>query len=877
MLFNTLRVKLIARPPDYAFQKQQVARALKTAPNYDPLFFDVLKRDDPDAILEGWSALYHSDRVNLRVSASDILVGEDGTVSFADEDVFHDSVDFTTLQSPLVAVNVKAEVGWQQRYSGQFTAEPGRAFPTLGGDAFVGDWPKSGTSLGGGYYSGIAWAGERDPDPAALALATQRPQVTSVNYVWYNTQKKHTTGDTMSVVLNSTPPWGQSIKLKEDIQFGIINPAAVDAVGNPDPINQPYKANVDWFCYKTFDLNFEGKQSLACLSLVYEANRKRTERLEMTVKADVQPFLVDPLVVEDTEQITLKSGDLSVPQTELLNWDEVGMGGHVGAGTIIFPDNPLVPGQTSSQVALNTGNTGMTIPTFSNIPGQVTQDGTVTWASLGDTPPQDGAGDWVRDARVGLGTIICPMPVSGVPNFNSVLAPGKLQHPPQGVAVPRFAMYCASWGGPGDTIRECISPGIVGGPFGTGGGGGGGTAAPQAQFQFFTNPYGAYLFMCVRAGTTGLYHPIYWNPGLGGQTYDGGVVWQNIGYANVPVGGWPGMTPAATFFPTYRGLQCVGNMMCRARAKLRKRARAAEVSFEARFEAVAQLSCRMNARFNDIRLPGGTASGKVIGYKLLVNGDDGKVIGQVTLGCTIGKESLGGAVLLAGPVTDPGIPTYVGVAGASNGYVQPGYQQYESSNTLLTPGDPNYVPPGTAPQQGVGFAPLPVPPAWPHEPPTVLPAGCTHSLWAPGPEDLQGNTMGYSPPVGYPNDDGITFPAFGPELILQNQWHGVASTMNSANKQIYQLELDQVVHDAVAQANTTTTMQVGTGLQTTTVPVTPFYDIEVAVQMAILKNATFGQNLWYELVLKPLTNGPFTNSYVVQTQPLSLPMTIDLG
>ena len=34
---------------------------------------DELKRDDPDNILEGWSALYHVDRVSLKVSASDIL------------------------------------------------------------------------------------------------------------------------------------------------------------------------------------------------------------------------------------------------------------------------------------------------------------------------------------------------------------------------------------------------------------------------------------------------------------------------------------------------------------------------------------------------------------------------------------------------------------------------------------------------------------------------------------------------------------------------------------------------------------------------------------------------------------------------------------
>ena len=104
---NTVKMKFIARDDTYIYQKQQVARSLKTLPNYDPIFFEVSKRDDPDSIIEGWSVLYHVDSVSGQVSASDILVGEDGTMQFAPQDVFYDSVQCKLLQSPLVAVNVK--------------------------------------------------------------------------------------------------------------------------------------------------------------------------------------------------------------------------------------------------------------------------------------------------------------------------------------------------------------------------------------------------------------------------------------------------------------------------------------------------------------------------------------------------------------------------------------------------------------------------------------------------------------------------------------------------------------------------------------------------------------------------------------------------
>jgi hypothetical protein len=877
---NTVKMKFIARAPDYVYQKQQVARSLKVLPNYDPLFFEVAKRDDPDAILEGWSALYHVDRVNSRVSVSDILVGEDGTIDFAAQDVFYDSVKCELLQSPLVAVTVKAEVQWEQQYRGAFFVGQW-AWPTLGSDGFVGEWPKTGSNIGGGYQAGVSWAGERDPDPYSAAVAVMKPTQESISFSWSNKEKKHAIGDTMSVSYSLTPPFAGSglVLLKEIDQIGLLDPYAVDEFGNPAPINIPAKVTQDWFCYKTFALNFLGKQSLATLELVYAANRKRSERLEMTVQADVQPVLIDPLVTEDTEQITLKSGDLSLPLIDMENWDSIGMGGAVGLGQLIFPDNPLVPGQTSSQICVQAGNTGMTIPTFSNIAGHTTADGTVIWASLGDTPPAEGAQDWVRDGRIPLGTLLIPKLVSGVPNFSSAMIPGQMNYPPTGTAVAKYAVYSVGDGGPGDSMMECTQAGLIGGFTGYGGGGGGGLPEPAppgplpnvaAAFHFFTNPTGAYLYICIQAGQAGDFHTTF-KETPGSQTVDGAVVWQNIGPVNLPIGGTPGMTPAATYFPRDRGQQSVQHLFCRARAKLRKRARAVKVSFDTRFEVAAQLSCRMNGKVTDPRLPGGAVAGKVISYHLEAHGDSGVLIGKVVLGCSVGNNSIGflrDARAAQTIITDPGVPSY-----AQEHYVQRGYQKYYSSVSG--------VPSGSAPIQGVAFAPPPLPPQWPILPPTLPPATCPplNSPWSAGPSDPTGNEIGYAPPQSDPNDDGLNFPVAPSDVILSQAWHGLPSTINPTNIAIYNLQLTQVIHDAVAQAKATVSgTDPGTGVSVSiTNPPSPIYDITIAVEIAVLQKFMQGEGLWYELVLKPLTNGPFSNSYVVETTDLIVPQTVDLS
>ena len=147
---ETVTLSLIAKPNDYAEQKQALGRAMKVRPYYDPVWMDVADRDNPDAILEGYSALWHVDRVTHVVTASDVLTGEDGTEQFDESEVPYDSVSFSVGEAPLRKVSVDARLTWTQQASGAIDLGA-KYVETLTGASLLGGWPKGGESIGGGW------------------------------------------------------------------------------------------------------------------------------------------------------------------------------------------------------------------------------------------------------------------------------------------------------------------------------------------------------------------------------------------------------------------------------------------------------------------------------------------------------------------------------------------------------------------------------------------------------------------------------------------------------------------------------------------------------------------------------------------------------
>ena len=193
-LGEAITLKFIARPKDYIRQKQGLAETLKVAPGYDRVFAPSQKLDDPDVILEGYSLMYHVDRLTGVVSVSDILVGEDGTLAYGGGSATYASLKNHLNQPPLMAIAVQATASWDQQYRGRFDVIYGH-MTTFTGESFISDWPTTGKSLGGGYHASVGWAANAD---GLLQMASALGTV-SGHYSWQNLSKSHHTGDTMSI------------------------------------------------------------------------------------------------------------------------------------------------------------------------------------------------------------------------------------------------------------------------------------------------------------------------------------------------------------------------------------------------------------------------------------------------------------------------------------------------------------------------------------------------------------------------------------------------------------------------------------------------------------------------------------------------------
>lgn len=788
-LGEAITLKFIARPSNYIRQKQLVAETLKVLPGYDRVFAPANKLDDPDVILEGYSLMYHVDRLTGVVSVSDILIGEDGTLTYGGGTATYASLKIHLNQSPLNAVAVQAVANWDQRHRGFFDVTYGH-MQTFTGEAFISDWPQSGKSLGGGWHAAIGWAANAD---GAVQLASALGNV-SGSYSWQNLGKQHHTGDTMSVNISyshnamdgaySSPAPGMGgikAQIYKRQQIGLQIPYTVDVNGDPAPVNIPYQLDVSWMEVVPWTVGF-------ALTLGYEANRKRTEFMFFTLQADTQQVITDPLITENTEVLSLQTSNLSMPEISFLNWDSVS-GTAVAVGTVVFPNDPAVPGQTSTQICTTAGTSGIVEPLFSNIAGATTADGTAVWTSYGNTPPAESASDWTRDINVALGTLVIPMPIIAE-DINSILTQGVLTWPPHGVFINLYRLLSDGVSAPGDRIFECTAAGLLGGA----------GLVPAPIFAEFTNPTGMVMHICTRAGQTGDFHTTFNEP-LGATTTDGTAQWTSLGPVTLPIGGWPGMTPQRSYFPSDRGQQSLQHLICRARAKLRKRARAVQLSWECPFQNAIGLSCRTNASISDSRIPGGVATGKVIAYKIVAQGNTGRLYGEVTIGCTVGN---------AGHVApSSGTPEYVAA-----GYVD-GYQAYDGQVVTFGAGD-----------------------------------------------------IGYTPPVERAVDDGLVFPLDYRQAVLTNQFHGNYAFETAAVQEAIYLAQE------AAYNHSSSTLTVTGG---SSVSVSYDHPDYAAIQNQMRNANLVGAGTWYELSLKPLTNGPFADAYQVQTTTLHLPKTIDLS
>ena len=172
-------------------------------------------------------------------------------------------------------------------------------------------------------------------------------------------------------------------------------------------------------------------------------------------------------------------------------------------------------------------------------------------------------------------------------------------------------------------------------------------------------------------------------PTPGTVVSDGSVTWYSLETApaniGIPIGGTPLNVTARNYFSTDRGQITLQNGIYRARARLRKRARAITIKWDTPLDNVINLSCRMSAAIYDQRIYGGVAEGKITKYTMHGDGQ-GKLLGHVEIGVPVG---LGGSQVPIG-----GTPTYVNA-----GYVNLGYQIYNGQVNANPENDFSYTPP----------------------------------------------------------------------------------------------------------------------------------------------------------------------------------------
>lgn len=106
---------------------------------------------------------------------------------------------------------------------------------------------------------------------------------------------------------------------------------------------------------------------------------------------------------------------------------------------------------------------------------------------------------------------------------------------------------------------------------------------------------------------------------------------------------------AGHYFTTARGLQSIEYLLFRARAVLLAGARIAKLSWGCSFARALELTCRKSATLIERRLPGGQATGKIVGYTIFADGSTGKRGGTVNVACTVGH---GGTIEAAAGTND---------------------------------------------------------------------------------------------------------------------------------------------------------------------------------------------------------------------------------
>ena len=615
----------INRAPDWMSQKTKVAWDYLGSDYVDPIWLEDNKRADPDALVEGIGKVWAIDPLTGTWSLSDMFNGEDGTIIFDDTEALWSSVNWQIKSIPKKSIRFDCDVNWTQRDAGGAILVCNQMVVSYGGGSLISEWPQPGTSVGGGWS--VLWSRAID------VLRVEHAQNWEESFSWQNQDQKHAEGDTMSLNIQQSSPRISGIAwVDHEESKGAVLAGPNDLPGSQsDPsfsAKKTWSVAAIWKCYLQ-------------LVLQYKAERKRTEQLSFTLESDIQGVYVDPTLPEVVDVRKFSAADLSEPFINFRAWT-LFRGSSVGMGQVIKPDIPTGPGGLSFQICITPGTAGVVVPTFSDIIGDTTTDGTVVWVCIGADLPS--VGNWSPYHRSYLGEIIAPVAPVWLPYF-ATLGRGTAVSEGQIMRVDWQGIYVSCLIGGQTTGRFVIlnpSPGAMSvdgsvvwitiGP-----------SLNSGTFQICTSP-----------GQGGLVWPPF-GGSPGATCTDGSITWKSLGNGSpsieMPIGGAPGSTYARSFFTTPRGQKSINYLLMLGRAELFKSARMVDVSWECSFlkGVLSHITLRKSATLVDDRLPAGYATGKIITAELRGSGTDGKFRTAVTIGCAVGK---GGSVDAISGVSD---------------------------------------------------------------------------------------------------------------------------------------------------------------------------------------------------------------------------------
>jgi hypothetical protein len=295
-LFEDLvTLEFVAKPIDVVAQKAALADTLRVLPFYDEAVIDPQRHTDPDLVLEGYTKIWHFNPETHVITVSDEISGEDGLVEFDGVSdtgkVLYDGLGLNLTSGPLARVDINAEYTWTQRARGTVDLTgylignwPGQINGAIQLNA--GDWPKPGTGLGDGWQVADSTAVE-------LHKFTVRTETRSQEFV-VRFGEGNSGGATIT---ESISHLGAPVEFNPgDTNWIITNEqssSTFGADGAASSISHSLSASRPGI----------GVQEIkATLVAEYSAERQCTERVSLTLIADVQPILTDP---EDSEALRI--------------------------------------------------------------------------------------------------------------------------------------------------------------------------------------------------------------------------------------------------------------------------------------------------------------------------------------------------------------------------------------------------------------------------------------------------------------------------------------------------------------------------------------------------------------------------------------------